>query len=224
MPSNIPATPAPPKVEGSNRSASPDRKSSPPIVQTHLHRASDILKDNALAHTLTTFINEGYATSSLYPSTRWDHQPVRFHTPTDIHDMLGTDGMIAAIYHISREGGQTEPVAVASISRWHGDMDGVGAQDEDGWEIKAVTTKSGWGKMGLVGRCIETITQDLIAQEQSHGEEKVKLWLHAVEEVNGDYWRRRGWNDVRGFNRPEGYWGSKFGFRLSVLLKEVDVH
>lgn len=141
--------------------------------------------------------------------------------------MLGPDGMLAAVYHVEDGGEKTTPVAVASVSRWHGDMDGVGVEDEEGWEIKAVTTKSGWGKMGLVTRCLNALTEGLAVQQRSltgeQGQVALNLWVHAVEEVNGDYWRRRGWVDVRGFDRPVGYWGSRFGFRLSVLLKEVDV-
>jgi hypothetical protein len=213
-------------MEAPNASASSHGRPSSVILQTRLHRAPAILEDKALAETLTNFINEGYGTSSIYPATHWDYQPIRFHTPTEIHEMVGTDGLIAAVYQTQADGDQTDPVAAASITRWHGDMDGTGGQDEDGWEIKAVTTKSGWAKMGLVGWCIEAMTQDLITQEKEkgdNGERKLKLWLHAVEEVNGDYWRRRGWRDVRGFSRPVGYWGSKFGFRLAVLIKEIDV-
>lgn len=100
-------------------------------------------------------------------------------------------------------------------------MDGVVAENEidAGWEIKAVTTKRGWYKMGLVGRCIGAMSEELLRQAGG----KVKLWLHAVEEVNGEYWRRRGWKEVRRFTRPAGFWDSKKGFQLVVMVKEVSV-
>ncbi|KAJ4300038.1 hypothetical protein N0V90_005287 [Kalmusia sp. IMI 367209] len=134
--------------------------------------------------------------------------------------MLGEDGMIATVYAAKSSPPEKidqdeELVAAAGVSRWHGSFDGIGADSEEGWEIKAVTSKSGWGKMGLVGRCIDALTSSLIALEkeklEKDGEEegKVNLWLHAVEEVNGAYWRRRGWKDVRYFDEPVGAWGNK---------------
>lgn len=153
----------------------------------------------------------------------------RFSSPTAIHDTLGADGIFAVTY------ADDLPVACASVSRWNGDMEGRGEEaGEEGWEIKTVTTRMGWMKKGLAGRCIAELTEELVRQERERGRNgngegeedgrrKLRLWIHVVDELNWEYWRRRGWEYVRGYERPAGEMGSKHGFRLLVAFKEVDI-
>lgn len=149
-----------------------------------------------------------------------------------------------------------KPVACACASKWLGDLGGQNAGKEDGgWEVKAVTSLPAHRRAGLVGKCLEAVNVELVRREkegraatsksneggaggkengkEGEGEGKeegkrdtLKVWVHAVEEYNGDYWRRRGWRYVRGYDLPAGHFispGAPTGFRLAVLIKEVDV-
>ena len=77
--------------------------------------------------------------------------------------------------------------------------------------------------MGLARKCVDVLIEGVGKKEFDDGEGTIKLWCQAVDEVNGNYWRRRGWVDVRSYPRPAGIWGSKFGFRLAVLVKDVKI-
>lgn len=189
-----------------------------PDLQTYVYHAHDLLANTPLAAQLMAFVNAGYDNHTIYPQTHWERTATRFSDVSELHSALGPTGLLATACI------DGTPVASASAARWSGDMDGVGGAGEEGWEIKAVTTKAGFEKRGLAGRCIAALTEEIArGRREEVGGGRVRLWVHAVEEVNGGYWRRRGWREVRGFERPVGYWGSRFGFRLVVMVKEVDV-
>ncbi|KAF1952969.1 hypothetical protein CC80DRAFT_495077 [Byssothecium circinans] len=233
------------------RRGSPPAPRPPPGPQTTLasanlvtkvHKSSALRADADLAARISTFVNIGYRDREVYLLSQWVELTDRFETREAIFDAVGSEGMFAVVWNMPSRGegkeeeqekeGKAEAVACACISPWTGDLGPERAGAEDGgWEIKTVTTKEGWKKMGLAGLCVQALIDEVIEIERRNvrerGEEvegtRVKLWVHAVEEVNGEYWRRRGWRFVRAYERPAGEWASRFGFVLGVFGKEVDL-
>jgi GNAT superfamily N-acetyltransferase len=193
------------------------RESGVTALQPRLHTASAIRSDPALAHTITTFVNEGYRYKS---NQNWHPDPSpRFPNPDSIHSELGDDGLFAVIYDPRNE---TRPIACAAMTRWHGDLEGYVAAGERGWEIKTVTTQVDWMRRGLAGRCVGALAERAVEDEDCGSERKVQIWVQAVEELNGAYWRKKGWVEVRAYQKPVGHWGSKLGYRLLVMLQEFE--
>lgn len=60
-------------------------------------------------------------------------------------------------------------------------------------------------------------------EEKEHGDNKgkVTLWILAAECINGVYWRKRGFREVRRRTEGPGVWGCKTEFEMVVLKKEV---
>ena len=105
--------------------------------------------------------------------------------------------------------------------------------NDETFDMLLMTTKEDWMKQGLQGRCISALTEELVVREreQQRSEHRIKnekqkflLWVHCVEEINGEYWRRRGWVEIRKFGREAGTWGSSRPFSLLVMIKEIDIH
>ncbi|KAH4608916.1 hypothetical protein HBH82_064550 [Parastagonospora nodorum] len=197
----------------------PDTELSP-----RLHLASAIRADAALVNTLTTFINEGYRYLTPESATRWDgvYGGERLSQSHSIHDALGHDGMFAVIYDVHDS---ATPIACAAAKRWESDLDDYSAADEDGWEILMVATRVGWMRRGLAGRCVDALVAKLISQTREDearedGHAKVKIWIHAVEDLNGAYWQKKGWAVIRAYEKPAGHWGSILGYRLLVMPRE----
>lgn len=189
-----------------------------------LYHAEEIRPKSELTTTLTKFVNEGFKAANVYSADKWDLSGDRLENDNEIPEMLGTEGLFAAIY----DGDVI--VASAGAIPWICDLNGFSEPGETGWEIKTVTVKVGYMKQGLAGKCIGILQDYLIEKEKGRrkstgkkGLPKLKLWIQTAEFVNGEYWRRRGWKDARVYDKPKGFWGSKTGFRLLILVKEVDI-
>jgi GNAT superfamily N-acetyltransferase len=194
-------------------------------LQPHLHHASAIRADSSLANTITTFVNEGYRYYSPESASRWiPTHGDRLPTPNSIHQVLGDDGLFAVVYHPHDN---VTPIACAATKRWKGDYGGYVEPRVDGWEILTVTTRVDWMRRGLARRCVNALVEDLVKHAHSdkkrNSNEKLQIWIHAVEDLNGAYWKKQGWVEVRSYMRPSGEWGSKVGYRLLVLVQEFDV-
>jgi hypothetical protein len=197
-----------------------------PQPQPCLHHASAIRADATLASTITSFVNEGYRYRSPESVSRWDRvYGDRLPYPESIHATLGDDGIFAVIYDPQNS---TIPIACAAMRRWKHDLEGLNEPGEDGWEIVTVTTRVEWMRRGLAGRCVDALVEEVVRQvrgneTRNHGA-KVNIWVHTVEDLNGAYWRKKGWMEVRSYDKPAGHWGSKFGYRLLVLLQRFGVN
>jgi hypothetical protein len=197
-----------------------DEKSHQPL----LYHASAIRADSNLASALRSFINEGYRYLSPESAKNWStvYGGDRLPNPDSIHQVLGDDGLLAVVFD-----GVT-PVACAAAQRWKHDHEGYAEPNEDGWEILMVTTHVDSMRRGLAGRCVDALVGDLVRQarddQSRNGQAPLKVWVHAVEDLNGPYWRKKGWKEVRSYTRPAGHWGSKNGYCLLVLLQEYDVN
>jgi len=90
-----------------------------------------------------------------------------------------------------------------------------------------VATRGEWMQHGLAGRCVDALARELIRQtrEDKVREDgvKVKIWVHAVEDLNGAYWEKKGWAVVRTYDKPVGHWGSISGYRLLVMLRNFEL-
>lgn len=177
----------------------------------------ELLLNPALTQSLADFINEGFKFATEEDRKKYDFSEERLQDANELLDVLGDDGLLAVSYKGNL------PIACAGVSRWKGDLEGgsVG-KNERGWEIKTVTVRREYMKQGLAGKCINALQEKLLKQSKELSENgALHLWIQTAEDVNGDYWRRRGWNDVRAYEEPVGFWGSYLGFRLLILVKEI---
>lgn len=192
-----------------------------------IHYASVICADPDLAASLTAFVNEGYRYISPANKERWDPDPSdRLSSVNSIHQALGGDGLLAAIYDPDTQ----EVVACAATKRWEADLEGFAEEGESGWEIKMVTTRVDWMKRGLAGQCVDALIDELAKQEKEKRKDEnialhgpLNIWIQAVECLNGAFWMKKGRRLMRSYDKPVGHWGSKYGYRLLVLLQEVDI-
>ncbi|KAF2708003.1 hypothetical protein K504DRAFT_297023 [Pleomassaria siparia CBS 279.74] len=197
-------------------------------LSERLYHASDILSSPTLAASLTAFVNQGFKSAGTYDPTRWDLiNSMRFKRTNEINELLGTEGLFAVLYD-----GKV-PVACAAAVPWAKEYQGCRLPGEEGWEIKTVCVDAKWVKRGLASRSINILRDYLVEQEraklaldgaQEAGNKKLKFWLEVAECVNGEYWRRRGYKELRGYDRPAGLWSSLTGFRLLVMVKDIDVY
>jgi hypothetical protein len=192
-----------------------------------IHYAPDVRADSNLAASLTAFINDGYRYMSPANKERWNRgRDERLASPESIHQALGEDGLIAAVYNAEAQ----EPVACAATKRWLHDLEGFSEEGEEGWEIKMVTTNIDWMKRGLAGQCVDALIDDLARQESvrrgkdtATSQGPLNIWIQAVECLNGAFWLKKGGRLMRSYDKPIGHWGSKYGYRLLVLLREIDI-
>lgn len=207
----------------------PLNPSSTPL-QPRIHSVSAIRCDPALEQTIRSFVNEGYKYIAPKDASGWESDTFdRLPTADSINRELGEDGFFAVMYDPNDD---TKPIACAATTRWKCDLEGGGVGDE-GWEIKTVTARAGWMRGGFAGRCVDAIVKELQRQSRESvefqhqckgsNERKLKVWIQAVECVNGAYWKKKGWTDVRAYEKPVGHWGSKEGYRLLVLLQEFEL-
>ena len=123
-------------------------------------------------------------------------------------------------------------VAVAAAVPWHGGFL-EGSKAEGGWEIKAVAVHSDTRYLhrGLATQLYDSLTQRLIKHEMTRlvkmTEQEipssgcVTLWIQAAESINGDYWRKRGYQEVQKKTYGVGVWGCLSSFEMVILRKDV---
>ena len=199
------------------------------LPQPHIHHASSICTDPALERTIRDFVNEGYRYIAPKDASRWDPDPEdRLANAESLNEELGEHGFFAVLYDPNDS---SIPIACAATTPWKGDMEGRG-KGEEGWEIKTVTSGAQWMGAGCAGRCIDAVVCEIRRQErkkrQNEGcrekeESTFNVWIQTAECVNGAYWNKKGWREVRGYEKPVGHWGSREGYRLAILLQQFDV-
>lgn len=198
-------------------------------VQPRIHHSSAICNDSALERRIRDFVNEGYRYIAPKDASRWDPDDSdRLPTAESIAKELGEQGFFAVLYDPSDD---SKPIACAATTPWKCDLEG-GSQGDQGWEIKMVTSGAGWMRGGFAARCVNAVVAELVEQERAGQKgrstvepgQKLMVWVQTVECVNGDYWKKKGWKEIRGYPKPAGHWGSKEGYRLLVLLQEFPLH
>ncbi|KAJ6285643.1 hypothetical protein J3E71DRAFT_189977 [Bipolaris maydis] len=206
------------------------------LSQPTLYTSSTIKSTPTLSTALTTLINSAfYRSASSDP--RWDTTIPRFDSPDELCKMVGDEqSTVAVIYSSSRktksedaEGGQEEEgkeiVACAAAVPWKGGWHGEGSTCESGWEIKTVCVHESFVGRGLASRLVGFLGDHLCRMRAcGSAQGKVTLWLLVADDLNGAYWRRRGWTEVRRRTEGPGVWGCKGEFDMVVLRREVCVY
>jgi hypothetical protein len=127
-------------------------------------------------------------------------------------------------------------VACASAVPWRGGWRREGADKEEGWEIKAVAVSGDlkYSHKGLAVQMMASLEGYLIklsklppqvspSKELTHGK-NLTLWLLVAECINGVYWRKRGYSEIRRSREGLGTWGCKTSFDLVVYRRVVEVN
>lgn len=195
---------------------------SPSAAQPQIHRIFTLLSNPTLAQTIRAFADEGYHYIAPKDAPRWDIPDTIDRLPTlDSLHALSNGGFFAVIYN-PNDG--VTPIACAATAPWTGGFEGYTSIDEleRAWEIKIVTTRVGWMGQVHAGKCVDAIIEELGRVERKTGGTEA-LGKQAVECLNGAYWKKKGWLQVRASEHPAGLWGSREGYRLLVLLREFEV-
>lgn len=204
---------------------------SPVLSPPTLFTPADLKSKPPLVDDITDLINDAFTRSQLPDPEKWEgaHRK-RFPTHETYFEMLGEEGVVTAIFD------DTRVVAVASALPWKGGWKKEGAGVEEGWEIKAVAVHGDarYLHRGLAVQLYTSLEQYLSKQERIRLLEMsakgvrdrtltghVLLWILAAECINGAYWRRRGYREVRRDTCGPGTWGCLTSFEMVVLQKEL---
>ncbi|KAF1951547.1 hypothetical protein CC80DRAFT_480754 [Byssothecium circinans] len=129
-------------------------------------------------------------------------------------------------------------VACSAVIPWSGGWEKEGAGTETGWEVKAVAVDEDemyLGK-GIAIKLLADIEKYLIDKERvvtkgisRYAQENaaldvdrgiLNLWLLVAEDLNGEYWRRRGYSEVRR-KTCSWIWGCHTSFDMLTMRKQV---
>ena len=201
----------------------PPRTFSPPI----LLYPSDLLSQPLLTTQITTLTNSAFARSKAHDTQKWSIRP-RFPSIEAYHDQMLVEGAVVAVILDRVEGDgevQGKVVACAAAVPWKGGWMKECAGREEGWEIKALAVDGGaeYLKKGLAVQVMGALEEYLVKEAKKREEKGVlSLWILAAECINGHYWRRRGYKEVRRSTEGDMTWGCQTVFDLVVFKREVE--
>lgn len=160
--------------------------------------------------------------------------------------MLGDETIVAVIFDQNVAAKDSDPgnsrecdtitngkvVACAAAVPWKGGWAKEGAGEEDGWEIKALAVDgdAAYLRKGLAVQVMASLENHLIERTKLNVKANlpegttngsVTLWILAAECINGAYWRKRGYCEVRRSTEGEGVWGCKTSFDIVVFRKDI---
>ncbi|KAF2832728.1 hypothetical protein CC86DRAFT_366430 [Ophiobolus disseminans] len=134
-------------------------------------------------------------------------------------------------------------IATAAAVPWKGGWHSEGALTETGFEIKAVAVDGNekYLHRGLAVQVMSALGDELVRQaqleklekqmkegEQENLEEErgvsgsLSLWILAAECINGEYWKKRGYKEVRRSTKGDLTWGCRTCFELVVFRRDVE--
>lgn len=198
--------------------------------------------------TLTTqmisLVNDAFRRSKLPEPEKWFYDQPRFPTIESYYEVLDDESLVVVIYDeaansiiptdTSINGSQKEEILKGKLIGcsgaipWLGGVEKEGAGNEVGWEVKAISVDGDkkYLKTGLAVRMVDALTQALIEKQKRQntgGWTKGLLtwWIIAAECLNGPYWRRKGFQEVRHTMLEAGAWGCKTTFDVVVLRKDI---
>jgi hypothetical protein len=188
------------------------------------------LKSNpTLTTRIITLTNTAFERSRAPDPTKWEQDCPRFDAPESYHDILVDNSVVALIFD------GDEVVASAAAVPWRGGWAKEGAEKESGWEMKAVAVsgEERYARKGLAVRVMGKLEEYLVGKEKEKtkrrgdlegivGSGSLTLWVIAAECINGVYWRKRGYREVRRSTETEGTWGCLTSFELVVLRRDVE--
>ncbi|KAJ4299399.1 hypothetical protein N0V90_004644 [Kalmusia sp. IMI 367209] len=139
---------------------------------------------------------------------------------------------------LSSEGGMARGklIACAGVVPWKGGWQSKDPGEERGWEVKTVCVDKGekYAKKGSANKLVAALEEFVVNRERERltasfqhggvdkgGKHVVDLWIITAECVNGEYWRKRGFGEVRR-QTCSGIWGCKTSFEMLTLRREVE--
>ncbi|KAF2649248.1 hypothetical protein K491DRAFT_683995 [Lophiostoma macrostomum CBS 122681] len=209
-------------------------KPSPPTLLTR----ADIEGDQTATIQIMDLVNAAFLRSKQGESDKWEG--VRFDHSDKLFDMLGDNGVMSVIYDREDRDGYNDSnastiVACAAAVPWGGGWNQEGRGIEEGYEIKIVCVNGDakYVKTGLASQVVPHLADYLVARETRRtGDEKtgsnnehqsthLSLWILAAESLNGAYWRKRGFLEVRRETVGPPVWGCTETFDMVVFRKDV---
>ncbi|KAH7412091.1 hypothetical protein DE146DRAFT_642217 [Phaeosphaeria sp. MPI-PUGE-AT-0046c] len=190
-------------------------------------------------------INNAFRRSKLPDPDKWDLDRPRFPTNESYYEQLGEEAVVALIFdhnifnnsceHHEQASEHEEGkfsgkvIACAAAVPWKGGWAKEGAGKEVGWEIKAVAVHEdpNYLHKGLAVKAMKALEEYLVEDPKVKKSVAQKggmtLWLLVAECINGVYWRKRGYHEVRRNTEGAGTWGCKTSFDLVVYCKDVEI-
>ncbi|PGH15557.1 hypothetical protein AJ79_02339 [Helicocarpus griseus UAMH5409] len=127
------------------------------------------------------------------------------------------------------ESGLTPAAPLAGVKDGHVDITSV-----FDWELGVVAVRHDprFAKLGLATRCASLLEQDLLDRldmaekgkavvEGTAGKQPLTCWVKTTGIANRQYWKRRGFNDVRLKKFPPGFWGAFEEFELVWMKRDI---
>jgi hypothetical protein len=212
------------------------------LSQPTLYIPSDLKANKTLSTSVTKLINNAFYRSKESDPVKWSNDTFRFPTEDALHVMLGDEGSVmAVIFDNSQKAPVTngngngnesngDVVACAAAVPWKGGWMKEGANTESGWELKTVCVDGDpkYHHRGLAVKVMRFLEEYLVANTRrqlqrvgKEGKGTLTLWILAAECINGIYWRKKGYQEVRRKNEGMGVWSCMTSFEMVVLKKEV---
>jgi hypothetical protein len=201
---------------------------------------TDLKSNPELTEQITCLTNEAFGRSKQAEPEKWDPGRPRFPTHESYYEMLVDGTTVALIFdqEATDEGAKAIPggeskdvmggkvVACAAAVPWKGGWAKEGAGKEEGWEIKAIAVNGDekYLRKGLAVQVMKALEDDLIvkARKRSPQSSSLTWWILAADCINGAYWRKRGYREVRRKTEGAGTWACKTSFDMVVLRKDVE--
>jgi GNAT superfamily N-acetyltransferase len=214
------------------------------LSDPNLYTPSDLKANKTLSTSITKLVNDAFYRSKESAPVKWSNATFRFPTEEALHVMLGDEGSVMAVIFdksvtygngngVEANGdiaASKKVVACAAAVPWKGGWMKEGAGTESGWELKTVCVDGDpkYHHRGLAVKVIDFLEDWLVAntkaqlrREEKEGKGKLALWILAAECINGVYWRKKGYEEVRRKTEGVGVWSCKTSFEMIVLKKEV---
>ena len=180
---------------------------------------------------------------------KWNNDTLRFPTEDAFHAMLTPDSKLAVFFDLdepypsegfsertSSSGTSSfhgkKVIACAAAVPWKGGWRKEHAATETGWEMKAVCVDGNeqYLRKGLAVQLLESLERALITNAREvlrrggvvEGKRELDLWILAAECINGKYWRKKGYVELRRCKEGAGVWSCRTEFEIVVLRKVVE--
>ncbi|ORX93545.1 hypothetical protein BCR34DRAFT_580436 [Clohesyomyces aquaticus] len=209
------------------------------LSSPHLLTPDEIAPNANESTQVNQLINSSFRRSKTPDPTKWDLVRSRFPSTTSLSEMLGTEGLMAVIYDNSDAevkltgNAKGKAVACAAAVPWKGGWESDGKDSDGGWEIKTVCVDGDpkYLRKGLALTVLAFLEKQLIEMELKRrvgaGTDDVgrrlKLWIQAAECINGAYWKKRGYTEVKRKVYEKPTWGCLTNFELVVGVREVEL-
>ncbi|PVH93045.1 hypothetical protein DM02DRAFT_604472 [Periconia macrospinosa] len=218
----------------------------PGLTSTIFISPADLQENSTLTTQIIALENTAFTRLHSAHASNWEAPTIRFPNPQKLFNTIGPSGVIALILDTSRTSAETpvpelvqvhdkynkefkkgKLVACALIVPWNGGWEKEGAATETGWEAKAVAVdeEERYLKKGIAIQLIADVKKYLIEKKKKvsgEGKGALTLWVLTGEELNGAYWRRRGFVEVRRKTWKKPTWDCLSEFDMVVLKRESD--